>query len=314
MSPCDPDRRPRELPPGVKFPEGVSPKTTPPAAGVAGAANARCPMPVVVSPQWSEPALDAVVGVRPRNEITHSRVPSAERSGPANTRRSDNMTTATAPGLPRPSPELRSCARTPAKQPPPRVRLRSRIPAAGSGNAYAGGAAAAEDASHDMAECQRACRGLERTMVVGCDQCGQFPRPSSTTAASAARARSAAWAAHGGDAGSLDVGAEHCMADQRQWSTSDSASTCPSASTTEYDDGWLGRTRRSNPTIEDDQRQSGGLVSEGHRPVLARRRRELPAFRGDAHQQRQLLGQRWRRGYAAAAAAGQITRVVHPGH
>ena len=58
---------------------------------------------------------------------------------------------------------------------------------------------------------------------------------------------------------------------------------------TEYDDGWLGRYQALKSESQDDQRQPGDVL-EGDRPVLARRRRELPAFRRDAHQQRQLLG------------------------
>ena len=58
---------------------------------------------------------------------------------------------------------------------------------------------------------------------------------------------------------------------------------------------------------QDDQRQPGGVL-QGDRPVLDRRRRELSAFRGDAHQQRELLG-----GAGARLRSGRRGRPDHSG-
>ena len=49
-------------------------------------------------------------------------------------------------------------------------------------------------------------------------------------------------------------------ADQPRSGRSASASTCRSASTTEYDDGWLGRYQAPQVEDQDDQRQPGDLV------------------------------------------------------
>ena len=58
---------------------------------------------------------------------------------------------------------------------------------------------------------------------------------------------------------------------------------------------------------QDDQRQPG-VSLQSDRPVLDRRRRELPAFRGDAHQQRELLG-----GTGAGLRSGRRRRPDHSG-
>ncbi len=89
-------------------------------------------------------------------------------------------------------------------------------------------------------------------------------------------------------------------------STSGSASTCPFGLKTEYDDGWLGRYQALKSEVKTIN-INPALSWKVDRPVLARRRRKLSAFRGDAHQQRELLGRRWRRGTVRLAAAGQIT-------
>ena len=79
---------------------------------------------------------------------------------------------------------------------------------------------------------------------------------------------------------------------------------------TEYDDGWLGRYQALKSEVKTIN-VNPALSVEGDRPVLDRRRRELPAFRGDAHQQRELLGGAGA-GLRPAAAGGQITPAQAP--
>ena len=143
-----------------------------------------------------------------------------------------------APGLPPPSPASRSRS-APARRSAPPSRC-SEQSASGLGNAFAGGAAFADDATRDVVEPGRAVADSSEFRWAAASTSSRRRSSSRTTARSRRpTSRSAATAATPAAATTCRTSISSCRSTRSGRSAS--ASTCRSASKTEYDDGWLGR-------------------------------------------------------------------------
>ena len=157
----------------------------------------------------------------------------------------------------------------------------------GLGNAYAGGAAVAEDASTVWSN----PAGMARftTIQIVASVAGIFPSAKfndNGSHAGASISRSAAPAARRAARGAAQRCTSSCRS-TRDWAFGLGVSV-PFGLETEWDNDWLGRYQALQVEGRDAQRQSRDLLAH-QRPVQPRRRRQLPADQGDVHQQRELF-------------------------
>ncbi len=170
--------------------------------------------------------------------------------------------------------------------------------ASGLGNAYAGGAAVAEDASTRVVEPGRhvaaqATRGRAGDPL-------HHPVEQVQRRRLGPGARTSRSANNGGDAGGLNVIPNlYVVVPYSQQLAFGLGINVPFGLTTEYDDGWIGRYHGIKSQVKTINVQPDGVV-EGQRPVLGRPGRRLPVDRRAAHQRRELLG-----GDRARRAAGR---------
>ena len=158
----------------------------------------------------------------------------------------------------------------------------------GLGNAYAGGAASAEDASTVWSNPAGMSR-FSTIQICGVGHGHLSPRPSSRTTVRwrHSASRSAATAAKAASRPRCPRCTSSCRS--RRTGRSASASACRSVSRRDWDDGWLGRYQGAAKQDRDAQRQPVDLVAD-QRSVQPRRWRRLAAHQGDVHQQWQLFG------------------------